>query len=452
MPRLLTRLSAAAMLLCAGLAAPAMAQVGTAFTYQGKLEVSGVARDGTADFQFRLFASPTGTTQIGQTQALSNVQLDDGTFTAPIDFGAGIFDGQPRYLEIAVRSPAGSGAFVTLNPRQPITPTPYAIRVPGIDGHSLDAEDGSPTNAVFVNNDGNVGVGTVTPLSKLDVRSGNGSYFRIDNLHGDIHANGGTDGVFGIYNDTIAPTARTDFIVNGQARMVINAGGGVGINTLDPVRRLDVVEPGIFAARFTGLHPIGTVIEIHNPSSGSIWEAGVAGVQAPRGIITGGMYFFRQGEQDVTMVMAPNQWVGLGVNNPGFRLDLPNISNPDGRGRANRWDTYSSIRWKDNVRTVENALDKVMQLRGVRFDWKPQHGGAADIGFVAEEVGKVVPELVSWEDDGENAKGLAYDHITALTVEAIKEQQRQIEDLKRQLAELMSRLEATRTPATAAAK
>ncbi len=124
-----------------------------------------------------------------------------------------------------------------------------------------------------------------------------------------------------------------------------------------------------------------------------------------------------------------------------MRLDLPNIANADGRGRANAWTTYSSIRWKDNVQTLEGALDKVRQLRGVSFDWNAEHGGAHDIGFVAEEVGKVVPEIVTWENDGTWAKSLAYDRITALAVEAIKEQQRQIESLQQANADMQERIE-----------
>jgi hypothetical protein len=142
-----------------------------------------------------------------------------------------------------------------------------------------------------------------------------------------------------------------------------------------------------------------------------------------------------------SVIVKDNDWVGMGVGTPGFRLDLPNISGNDGRGRANSWTTYSSIRWKDNVQTLTGALDKVMHMRGVSFDWKPEHGGGKDVGFVAEEVGKVVPELVNWEKDGVWAQSLAYDHITAITVEAIKEQQGQIETLKQANAELREQVE-----------
>ena len=68
-------------------------------------------------------------------------------------------------------------------------------------------------------------------------------------------------------------------------------------------------------------------------------------------------------------------------------------------------------------------MEKVLGLTGVRFDWNPQQGGGHDIGFIAEDVAVVVPELVVWEEDGKNVAGIKYARITALTVQAIKAQQ-----------------------------
>lgn len=67
-----------------------------------------------------------------------------------LEFGASAFTGDKRWLEIAVRSPAGSGSFTTLTPRQPLTASPYALKALGVDGHSLDGSDGSPANALLV--------------------------------------------------------------------------------------------------------------------------------------------------------------------------------------------------------------------------------------------------------------------------------------------------------------
>jgi hypothetical protein len=89
---------------------------------------------------------------------------------------------------------------------------------------------------------------------------------------------------------------------------------------------------------------------------------------------------------------------------------------------------------------IKGALDKVMNLRGVYFDWDEEHGGKHDIGFIAEEVGIVIPEIVAYEPDGVYATGIDYGAITPMLVQAIKEQQKQIEELKAIIEELRKKL------------
>jgi hypothetical protein len=107
--------------------AMAQAPVGTAFTYQGQLKQGGLPLTNTADFQFSLWDALTTGTQIGTTQSASGVSIANGLFTVTLDFGAGVFPGDARWLEIAVRSPAGGGSYTTLSPRQELTATPYAL-------------------------------------------------------------------------------------------------------------------------------------------------------------------------------------------------------------------------------------------------------------------------------------------------------------------------------------
>ena len=83
----------------------------------------------------------------------------------------------------------------------------------------------------------------------------------------------------------------------------------------------------------------------------------------------------------------------------------------------------SSIVHKTNVKTYENALETVKKLRGVRFDWKDS--GKASVGLIAEEVENVVPEVVA--HDGKTTKGLNYDSLVGVLVEAVKEQQNHIQ-------------------------
>jgi hypothetical protein len=106
-----------------------MAQT-TAFTYQGRLTDAGNPANGNYDLQFKLFDTATVGTgaQQGATLVRTPVAASAGVFTVTLDFGASVFGGAARYLEIGVR-PAGSGsAYTVLAPRQPVTASPYAIQ------------------------------------------------------------------------------------------------------------------------------------------------------------------------------------------------------------------------------------------------------------------------------------------------------------------------------------
>jgi hypothetical protein len=81
----------------------------------------------------------------------------------------------------------------------------------------------------------------------------------------------------------------------------------------------------------------------------------------------------------------------------------------------------SSLAFKTNVRTYENALETVKRLRGVHFDWK--ESGKPSVGLIAEEVEGVVPEVVAHEGNGGAATGLNYSGLVGVLVEAVKEQQ-----------------------------
>src|SRR5947209_1620620 len=99
----------------------------SSFTYQGRLTDSGAAANGNYDLQFALFDSASGGTQIGATQTLNAIAVNNGVFTVTLDLGASSFSGASRFLEISAR-PTGAGSFILLTPRQPVTATPYALR------------------------------------------------------------------------------------------------------------------------------------------------------------------------------------------------------------------------------------------------------------------------------------------------------------------------------------
>jgi hypothetical protein len=93
---------------------------------------------------------------------------------------------------------------------------------------------------------------------------------------------------------------------------------------------------------------------------------------------------------------------------------------------AANFNTTSDESLKDNVETIGNALDKVLQLRGVNFNWI--ENGEAATGVIAQEVEKVIPEVVAQRDDG--TKTVSYGNLVGILIEAIKEQQKKIDELK----------------------
>ncbi|MBX3378184.1 MAG: hypothetical protein KF678_14410 [Phycisphaeraceae bacterium] len=109
-----------ALVLSCGLAISAahgQAPTDPSFTYQGVLKQLGSAYNGSADIRFTLWDSAAGGSQIGSTLTVANATLVNGLFTVDLDFGPGTFNGQGRWLQIAVRTPAGAGSFTTLTPR-----------------------------------------------------------------------------------------------------------------------------------------------------------------------------------------------------------------------------------------------------------------------------------------------------------------------------------------------
>jgi hypothetical protein len=87
----------------------------------------------------------------------------------------------------------------------------------------------------------------------------------------------------------------------------------------------------------------------------------------------------------------------------------------------------SDEKLKENVQTIENALDKVKNLRGVEYDRKDS--GEHQIGVIAQEVERIIPEVVY----GDEIKSVAYGNLVGLLIEAIKDQQNEIDELKKKL-------------------
>lgn len=140
-----------------------------------------------------------------------------------------------------------------------------------------------------------------------------------------------------------------------------------------------------------------------------------------------------------------NGRLGFDTDSPGYRLELPNsTSDGVGRARANQWATYSDGRFKTNVAPIAGALDKVSRLSGVTYNWKTEAQGPAEMGFIAQDVREIVPEIVSVSpyhyeaEDGtetaiEDYHSVDYGRLTPLLVEAIKELKAEIRGLRNEI-------------------
>jgi len=309
---------------CAGVAL-AQAPMGTAFTYQGQLKQAGVPLDGTADFEFSLWRDATSTApaaQIDVTIGRDDVLVVGGQFTVWLDFGPDAFDGNARWLEVTVRvphDPTDLAPYSTLGPRHELTPTPYALQ----------------TRGLFVDNAGNVGIGTPYPTAKLYVvdspAPAGATTLAIDNTVGNpddaSRLSFRHDGSEQAYIETHLRLGwPTDLVfATGSARdtgltekMRITSDGNVGIGTsaVESSAAL-TVESNIACrgtVRCTGADADVTVVNPANPSAsvGLNWYGNVARIRV------GGT--------------GPGSQTGLDIQGPGNETLLRIVDNAGGIG------------------------------------------------------------------------------------------------------------------------
>jgi hypothetical protein len=188
----------------------------------------------------------------------------------------------------------------------------------------------------------------------------------------------------------------------------VDASGPGNADALFASLGTDDGNAGAFVAHSTTGNPFGINVETHSPNATTALLHSVG---------DGALLLGRSSQGDV------------------FRVDA------DGTVHASQYLTASSRRWKENVHELEGALDAVSRLRGVSFDWK--RDGRSDIGLIAEEVAEVVPEVVGLDEQG--ATGVDYARLTAILVQAVKEQQGVIDELREELASLAEVVHGTAT-------
>ena len=215
---------------------------GTCITYQGQIKEGGIPVADTGDFRFALHDTAIGGIPLGTSAQMDDVSITNGLFTADIDFGADVFDGNARYLEVAVRvphDPTDALPFTILSPRQIIASTPMALQ----------------TRGIHVEDNGNVGIGTSNPATLLSVQGGGLQVF--DSANQGIALATNDFSLTNAFNEDPVyqynfSNDRHTFFTAGSARMVLDNVGRVGIGTSTPEAKLHVFagSAGVVTAHF----------------------------------------------------------------------------------------------------------------------------------------------------------------------------------------------------------
>ena len=324
------------------------------------------------------------------------------------------------------------------------------------------------TGSIF-DNGTNVGIGTITPTQKLQVDGdavirttyiGNIPAFGT-NYASISHVSRTGSGDYSFLSDNTGITyinAKVSnpilFRIDNIDVVKIDSTGNVGINTITPTLAKLQVQGNVWAESYTGSlfgtasYAISSSYSISSSytisSSYSISSSfAVSASWAPN---TGGSSQWTSSGVNIYFNVGN---VGVGTNSPAYPFDVSGntrLANSLGvgtvapSGTTGRIDasndivafSSSDIRFKTNLKTISNPLDKISKVSGYEFDWIPDqenHGHEGhDIGVIAQEVEKILPEIVTTRESG--YKAVKYEKIVPLLIEAIKEQQKQIEELR----------------------
>ena len=215
---------------------------GTAFTYQGRLTDNGSLPNASYDMKFSVYDSANGGNQIGSTILQTSIPVNGGLFTTqPLDFGASIFTGPPRWLKIEI-SPAGANAFTPLSARQPLTAAPYAVRAGDagtLAGQSPSTFAPASGSSAYVAKAGDIMTGNLLVYTNDHLNAGNivltasstdGTAFYCQSYNQPFHAHNLFTGT-----DVQLAVGRA-----GSFTGDVTVSGNVGIGTAAPGYALDV--------------------------------------------------------------------------------------------------------------------------------------------------------------------------------------------------------------------
>jgi hypothetical protein len=321
---------------------------------------------------------------------------------------------------------------------------------------------------MYVDPDGDVAIGGRIPSERFHVQGGNllidtvgssgtAGQLQFRNPAGTFKTNlqAGAQAVDITYTlPTAAPTAGQVLSSDASGNMswvTASGGGGGALSAITAATANNTINNGVYAQtwdwnslssntgmtfRSSSVSAVGnaqTVVGISTSGANTVPSQTTYGMQVTN-THTGtsstnvAALFSATGGTNNYGLLVSNGTVGIGTTTPAYTLHV----NGSVAGTS-AYNNLSDGRLKKNVKTIDNALDKVMALRGVTYDWDTLVNPAMrldaknHLGFIAQELETVVPQAVSTSSDSMKTKAVAYSELIPLLTEAIKEQQQTIQ-------------------------
>jgi len=211
--------------------------------------------------------------------------------------------------------------------------------------------------------------------------------------------------------------------------MTINSNGNIGFGTTNPGGSLDIESSDDQTEVLINNTGFGDPTVRFQFSGTSQFTLGVDNSDSDKFKISGSSLL---GFNDVLTIEPNNYYVGIGNTSPGHPLHMGSGAHVTAAGV---WTDASDIAKKYHIDTMHYGLFEIMQLQPMTYNYKADD--SESIGFIAQEMEKVIPEVVSGE---EGEKGIAYGLLTSVLVKGMQEQQMIINSQQREIQELRSKL------------
>ena len=241
--------------------------------------------------------------------------------------------------------------------------------------------------------------------------------------------------------NTLGSTNSADFVfkTNNTTRGVVTAGGNVGIGTTSPAKLLHVNQSG------------SPQVRLSDPTANVFWDiwagsnflisrvtSGVSADWIKFDDVNHGVRIGPSAQFFISLAAGSVGRVGIGTTSPSDMLEVAGEITPAADcsgnnigGDVGRWNTIyarngtiqtSDARMKENIADINYGLDAVMKLRPVSFTWKNDPAYGTKLGLIAQELRKVIPEVVKGDEDG-GMMGVFYSDLIPVVIKAVQEQQ-----------------------------